>query len=198
MIAIAAFVLFGGMLLTGALMTALTMRPSVAAMGVLVALPGGSGICVLLGAPWLALGFFVVSGAAIMVLHRFLAKGIGRPAALPLWNRKAGRGLLGYVVLAALFQIALALLGVEILPAELSLSEVEDQAAGASSSSGEARFDLALRDVIAVLLALPLVFVGFLASRALAEPVETLVRDPRQGHPYRSAGTGFAPRHRER
>lgn len=198
MIATAAFILFGGMLLSGALMTALTQRPSIAAMGVLVAIPGGSGICTLLGQTWLAFLFFAVSSIAIVILHRYLARGIARPGALPLWDRKAGRGLLICAALAAMSQIVFALFGVEILPTSLVMADAPNQMVGALTPSDPARIEFTLRDGFAVLLALPLVFVGFIASRALAEPIEPRTKDPLQSLPYRRTSAGLVPRHRER
>lgn len=190
MIATAAFAIFAALLLGGALVTAFTRRAALAGLGLVLAILGASGLCVLLGRPGLALGLVGLSLAAVAALYTYISTGLGVARTLRSFRQPALLGLGALAAAAGLLQLALAILGVRlVLPVSDVAPVAEGPAAPDLTGGVVTAFDMAL-----ILWAALLVFAAFVTGRSLTGPGSPPAREARRAVPDLRQGLGAVNR----
>lgn len=114
MVAIAGFWFFALVFLAGAALTAMTRRPVRAGLGLSAAVVGVSGLCILLGKIWLAVGLLCLAGAAGLGLFRYLLNGLRVEWSSLAPDRGTVRVVLALTGAALLVQILFAVTGVRL------------------------------------------------------------------------------------
>lgn len=186
MIATASFVVFALAFVGGALAAVLTRRPSVAGLGLVIAMLGGSGLCVLLDEAGLALGVGAASLATIATIYSVLVKNLSSAGTVLRARRRSFWVLAGFAVGVALLQIFLAIFGLNVLPDDLTA--VQDIATPSVSLS-EGLTSLGIGFLLITAL---LVFTGFVASLSILEQAKDPAKDSRlvSSHRFNFSGRG--------